>query len=113
MGQQVAALVFGVEVKHNLLRDEDGAWLDGEPEFRLETGDSDNFSCIGIPVAVQDVPEDNEVDLPEGPLDTLDGKLRSEIASVKKDWKEVVAWAKKHKVALPPPSLMLVIIERA
>lgn len=113
MGQQVAAIVYGV-VCHDitLLRDDDGDWLEGKPDVDLETGDND-FQCIGLALAVQNVPENDELELPEGPLSALSQLLEENIALAKNRWKEVVGWAKTHKVVLERPQLLLVMIERA
>lgn len=113
MGQQVAAIVYGVEVpKYGTLRDEDGDWLPGKPDIAIETGEND-YHCIGIAVAVQNVAENEEVELPEGPLCDLSSMLYKPLLKANKRWQKIAAWALTHNVNLGSPTLLLVTIERA
>ncbi len=115
MGQTVAAIVYGVPLKYrNKLRLPDGDWK-SEPPYPLETGTGDSaFEFIGLTIAVQNVPEADEIELPEGRLREIGSLIdASLLRTVMKHWEEIHLWASGHKVTLAKPSLMLVSIERA
>lgn len=115
MGQAVAAIVYGVPMTEAIctgLRDYIGDWRT-EPPIDVETGCVGDFECLGLTIAVQNVPEDDEVELPEGKLADIPMLLQEEIGTAMENWQQIAAWAKSHKVTLGRPSLMLVQIERA
>lgn len=112
MGQTVAAIVYGVLDGFDKLDDEDGEWL-SEPPLPVEKGGVADLVCLGLTIAVQNVPEDGEAEMPECAIEDISTELNAEIQNARDDWKQIVAWAKSHKVTLPKPRLLLMSIERA
>lgn len=87
MGQCVAAIVYGVPMTTAVsegLREVDGDcdWR-SEPPIEVETGCVSDFACLGLTIAVQNVPEGDEVEMPEGPISDLETILCAETTLAK------------------------------
>lgn len=130
MGQAVAAVAVGiiktkeldVAILTKLLDPEDGEWKKGlgKNEPNAHSGMTDRFDVLGFVVALEGHAgscPDARIGIPDLPLGDVDKVTAligpKYIAAGRKKWKAFAAFAKRHGVTLPEPTLILTEVEIA
>lgn len=118
MGQTAAAVVVGIVPDKALsrrLQDEEGEPIWAELPYAKHPETGEEYDCLGFAAILSNGGDADEGELHKSTTFAgFEDTYKTDVARARKKWDTFAAWMKANRgIALPEPTLVITVVERA